>query len=184
MSPKLILIAAILFGPILVSAQPENGRIAEIRQVYSETNRRISEAESHFSESEIFLTELIVNSGETMYPAVGQYRETIKFYYTYGDREVSPYPNRLIKIAVFLQRSAERETAEYYFDAAGRLVFALESEKGSEKRFYFASGKLIRWQKGTGVMASSTRAAASAGHKVSKRAKRLTSIFVLSISGD
>lgn len=142
----LLLLAIVICAAGRTEAQAGDKSIGEIRRIYRETNERIEAAAKNFPESSIFLTELIVNKGGTMYPAVGIFRSTVKFYFTFGDREENPYPNRLLKITVLANRAARQEWSEYLFDPAGQLIFQYEKKgegREDERRYYFASGKLI-----------------------------------------
>ena len=169
----MILIALFMFVPTIYG-QSEDPRIVKIREACGEANARIETAERNFAESDIFLTEMIVNSGGTMYPAVGNFKETIRFYYTYGNRELSPYPNRLLKITVLTERAATRDSAEYFFNQAGKLVFAFVNDGESQNRYYFAGGKLIGWQQGK---QSFTRTRAPGEVEVREKIKRLAGVF-------
>lgn len=138
-------ILLIAFLQICVSAQDK--RIENIREVYRKTNDLIAKAEKNFKESEIFVTEMIVNKGETSYPAIGIFRKEVKFYYTYGDRLENPYPNRILKIVAVTTRSAVSELDEYYFNAKGEFVFNRSKLVGgdTESRLCFDKGKIIRF---------------------------------------
>ena len=178
---KMIFMAVLLVLAVNVAGQTEDRRISDIRAAYDKTNSRIAEAERNFAESDIFLTELVVNRGGTMYPAVGNFKETIRFYYTYGNREVSPYPNRLLKITVSTERSAVRESAEYLFNQSGQLIFAFVNDGEAENRYYFAGGKLIRWQKGMQTSSQISPGRSGVANLLSERAAHLTKIFLASI---
>ena len=164
-----------------VGGQTEDRRISDIRTVYEKTNSRITEAERNFAESDVFLTELVVNRGGTMYPAVGNFKETIRFYYTYGNRDVSPYPNRLLKITVSTERAATRESAEYLFDASGRLIFAFVNDGEAENRYYFAGGKLIRRMRGIQIATLLSQEAREAASLLRDRTAHLKKIFHASV---
>ena len=178
--------SALLFSLIFIcgvrpiEAQTRDKRVEDIRRIYQETNEQISAAEKNFAESTIFLSELVVNKGGTMYPAVGNFRNTIKFYYAYGNREENPYPNRLLKITVSTNRAAQHEWSEYLFDQAGRLIFYYEKmgeELETESRFYFASGKTIRIQRGQRIMDINSRQELAAPKAVQAQARKLVVIF-------
>ena len=161
-----------------------DAKIEEIRRIYKQTNEQISAAEKSFAESTIFMTELVVNKGGTMYPAVGTFRNTIKFYYTYGDREENPYPNRLLKVTVATNRAANHEWSEYLFDPSGRLIFYYEKmgeDKEAESRFYFASGKIIRIQRGQRIADINSRQELAAPGAVQAQADKLVEIFKRSL---
>lgn len=138
--------AFLFFGCITLataSAQTDR-RIEEIRALYQETNDKIAESEADGETSSTYLTELIVNKNNGSYPAVGVYRSVVKFYYTYGNREKNPYPERLLKIMVTTSRAARTEYSEYLLNARGQLVFYFERKENIEKRFYFAAERPIQ----------------------------------------
>ena len=128
-------------------AQTADKRIDDIRSLYTSTNSAIEVAEREAPYSNIYVVELTVNKTGNQYPAVGTYSNISKFYYTYGDREKNPYPNRLMKISVVTKRSAMITNSEFLFNEAGLLVFGSVRTDGEEKRetrLYFAAGQLIK----------------------------------------
>lgn len=144
----LTLFAAIFFSNAAnASAQGADKRVEEIRMLEIVTNSQIVLMEGKMELSSIFAIELTVNKYLSPYPAVGIYQSTATFYYTYGDREKNPYPDRLLKVTVEYRRSSRTEKGEFYFNAAGQLVFALvTNEEGEvkESRAYFAAGRMIK----------------------------------------
>jgi hypothetical protein len=167
-----------------IHAQKDSAeKIDKIRQIYQRTNRQIAAAEKNFPESEVFFSELTVNKGGTMYPAVGNFRSVYSFYYTYGDREIDPYPNRLLKVMVATDRAARREYAEYLFDEAGKLIFYFEKMSDEpESRFYFSGGKTVRIQRGEKIVDINSRAESAASKTVQAQAARIVQIFRNSIN--
>lgn len=164
----------------LAHSQTEPKEIAAIRKVYTETNARLTEMEKQPELSSVFAVELTVNKFSAPYPAVGIYQRTATFYYTFGDREKNPYPDRLLKITASYKRSARTETAEFYFNALGGLVFVLVTDPGSanaETRLHYAAGKLIRLTDGGKEVRLSTQRAREAGTLIAKEAARLQGIF-------
>jgi len=134
-------------GICLSASAQADKRIDEIRKLYTQTNVAIEIAEKEAPYTDIFVVELSVNKTGNSYPAVGTYSNISKFYYTFGDRETDPYPNRLIKIAVVTKRSAQITNSEFLYDAAGQLVFGYVRTDGMEQRetrLYFAAGRLIK----------------------------------------
>ena len=95
-----------------------------------------------------FLTELVINKNFAPYPAVGIFRTVAKFYYTYGNRERSPYPDRLLKIVITTERSVRKESSEYLFDDAGQLILFSEKTDDFEHHIYFARERAIGFEKG------------------------------------
>lgn len=140
----LIFLCGILFQ---ISAQTDK-RIENIKKIYSETNQKITETNENGEFSSVFLAELVVNKNNGSYPAVGLFQTTYKFYYTYGDREKNPYPNRLLKIEIETKRSAIIEKYEFLFDEKEQLIFYFggknEAEKLIEKRIYFQNETPIK----------------------------------------
>jgi hypothetical protein len=121
-------------------------RIEAINTLHAKIDQDIARSEAEPEYSNIYLTELAVNKNNGSYPAVGIYRPVAKFYYTYGDREKEPYPNRLLKIAVAVDRSDRKENSEFVFNDAEQMIFYLEKKDDVERRIYFAAGRPIRFE--------------------------------------
>ena len=119
-------------------------QIEQIRKYYQETSKNIEECEKNGKFSDTFLLEMIVNKNGGSYPAVGIYKTTVNFYYTFGDREKNPYPNRLMKIMVTTNRSAITENTEFLFDEKGHLIFYFKKKEDVERRVYFSLEKPIK----------------------------------------
>lgn len=140
------IVAIILFAVCAVNAQSVDKRVDDIRKLYDETNQRISDADKQ-EQSDIFVVEVNVNKRLNPYPAVGIYASAAKFYYTYGDREKDPYPNRLLKVEVVVKRSATTTNGEFFYNAAGEMMVGLVLTDGEEPRetvAYFSRGQLIK----------------------------------------
>ncbi len=150
-------------------------RIDAIRTVARETDRMITECEADGETSTTFLAELVVNKNNGSYPAVGIYRSTAKFYYTFGDREKNPYPDRLLKIVVETKRSARVELAEYLFDGRGRLIFYFGREDDVDRRIYFDDGKMFRALEGEKVISGND--AKTVADRALAESRRLTAMF-------
>lgn len=136
-------ILLLLFPPYLgvytvVLAQTAR-RIEAINNLRRKIDRDIAQSEAEPEYSNIYLTELAVNKNNGSYPAVGIYRPVAKFYYTYGDREKEPYPNRLLKIVVAVARSDRHEYSEFVFNESEQMVFYLDKKDDVERRVYFAA---------------------------------------------
>ena len=119
-------------------------RIEAINTLRAKIDKDIARSEAEPEYSNIYLTELAVNKNNGSYPAVGIYRPVVKFYYTYGDREKEPYPNRLLKIVVDIDRSDRKEHSEFFFNKSEELVFYFEQKDNRERRMYFIRGKELR----------------------------------------
>jgi len=171
----LIFLCGILFQ---ISAQTDK-RIENIKKIYGETNRKITESNENGEFSSVFLAELVVNKNNGSYPAVGLFQTTYKFYYTYGDREKNPYPNRLLKIEIETKRSANIEKYEFLFNEKEQLIFYFESKNEAEnvieKRTYFQNETPIKSLLGDKIFTNNEAV------KLSKTAlsekKKLTTMF-------
>ena len=180
------LFLVILPGSVLpVLAQGGDKRIEEIRRLDRQANEQIAESERVEEGTGLYCNELVINKGDKSWPAVGIYRTVFKFYYTFGDREKNPYPNRLLKITVTTKRSDRREYAEYLFNPAGQLIFYYEKkdDEGSpaERRYYFASERLIRRMTGQRVVDINSRDALGEARVALNEKKKLMDIFLKSL---
>lgn len=179
------LFLVILLGSVLqVPAQGGDKTIEEIRRLDRQVNEQIAESERVVEGTGVYCNELVVNKGDKPWPAVGIYRTVFKFYYTFGDREKDPYPNALLKITVTTRRSSRHEYAEYLFNPEGQLIFYYEKkdEEGSpaERRYYFASERLIRRMTGKRVVDINSREALEAVSVALNEKKKLMDVFVKS----
>jgi hypothetical protein len=152
-------------------------RVDAINTLRAKIDQDIARSEAEPEYSNIYLTELAVNKNNGSYPAVGVYRPVVKFYYTYGDREKEPYPNRLLKIVVSVDRSDRKEYSEFVFDDAEQLVFYLGRLDGIERRLYFVAQKPIRLEENGKVLSIRTRSRAATVATILKERANLVSIF-------
>ena len=181
-----LLFLVILLGSVIpVLAQGGDKRIEEIRRLDRQANEQIAESERVEEGTGLYCNELVINKGDKSWPAVGIYRTVFKFYYTFGDREKNPYPNRLLKITVTTKRSDRREYAEYLFNPAGQLIFYYEKkdDEGSpaERRYYFANERLIRRMAGQRVVPINSREALGEARVALNAKKKLMDIFLKSL---
>lgn len=152
-------------------------RIAAISNLRQKIDQDIARSEAEPEYSNIYLTELAVNKNNGSYPAVGIYRPVVKFYYTYGDREKEPYPNRLLKIVVAVDRSDRREYSEFLFNETEQMVFYLEKKDGVERRIYFVAGRPIRFEQDGKVLSLRDRSRTATLALVLKEKARLLLMF-------
>jgi hypothetical protein len=168
-----------------LSAQQVDSRIERIRRITTQINEQVAESERVEEGTGIYCNELIVNRGDKSWPAVGIYRTVVSFYYTFGDREKNPYPNRLLKITLNTQRSDRIEHAEYIFDPAQQLIFYYEKDgddPASERRYYLASERVIRAMKGQRTIGLRNRDEVEKVSMVLKEKNRLKSMFIQSLA--
>lgn len=166
----LLLFAAVTF------AQSDR-RIEAINTLRAKIDKDIAASEAEPEYSNIYLTELAVNKNNGSYPAVGVYRPVAKFYYTYGDREKEPYPNRLLKIVVTVARSDRQEYSEFVFNESEQMIFYLDKKDDRERRVYFAAGRAIRFEQDGRVQSVTGRSRTAIFAAVLKDNVRLVSIF-------
>lgn len=168
-----------------VTAQRVDKRVEEIKRLYTQVNEQIAESERVEESTGVYCNELVVNKGDKSWPAVGIYRTVVKFYYTFGDREIDPYPNRLLKITVTTKRSARQEYAEYLFNPVGQLIFYYEKkdDEGSpaESRLYFAANRLIRRIKGQRIVDVNSRQALEETKGALNEKTKLREVFLKSL---
>lgn len=124
----LVTLTLVLFA---IPATAQTGRrVGAINSSREKMNKDIAASEAEPEQSNIFLTELAVNKNNGSYPAVGVYRPLVKFYYTYGDREREPYPNRLLKMVVAVDRSDRKEYSEFVFQRRRAIGFLSREDGG------------------------------------------------------
>lgn len=161
-------------------AQTPDKRVDDIRKLYTQTDSDIEIAEREAPYSEIYVVELTVNKTGNQYPAIGTYSNISKFFYTYGDREKDPYPNRLLKINVTTKRSAMITNSEFLYNPAGQLVFGFVKTDGveqSETRMYFANGLLIKLLDGDRDVNVRLKAAQDTAAAFKRESGRLVGLF-------
>jgi hypothetical protein len=170
----------LLCGSVSVAAQTEDRRIAAVRQLYKQVTEQIAQSEKETEGSELFCAELIVNKHGKSWPAVGRYQILYRFYFTYGDRERNPYPNRLVMASVVTRRSDRETREEFLFNRAGQLVFYFaqdEQDADAARRFYFSSGRVIRAMVGQRVVGPSEPEFVNRARTLVREQKRLLSLF-------
>ena len=170
-------------GSSIISQTPDK-RVEDINKLYAQTNSDIEVAEREAPYSQIYVVELTVNKTENQYPAVGTYSNVSKFYYTYGDREKNPYPDRLLKINVTTKRAAMITNSEFLFSPAGQLVFGFvktDGEEQSETRMYFDKGLLIKLLDGDRDVNVRLKAAQDTAAAFKRESTRLVSLFTASM---
>ena len=172
----LLLLIGAFAGRTLCVAQT-SGRIEAIKKICQKTNEDIARSEESPEISTIFLTELAVNRNNGPYPAVGIYRTVVKFYYTFGDREKEPYPNRLLKIIVATDRSDRKEHSEFVFNETEQMIFYLEKKDNIERRLYLAAEKPIRLEQDGRPLSLKTRSQAAIVATIMKEKANLVQVF-------
>lgn len=184
MKKYLLCIATVVGCVVAVAGQSDGKNIESISAINAGTNAMIAEMQKQPELSSVFAVELTVNKHSAPYPAVGIYQRTATFFYTFGDREKNPYPDRLLKIAAVYRRSSRVENIEFYFNPAGQLIFAFASNPESaikETRMYFAAGKLIKITDDGKEIGLKSQRSLEAGTLSLKESARLRGIFRASL---
>lgn len=177
MKRSIVILAIVLLVCGTAFSQSGSRSVEAIQKLVEKINEDIARSEQEPEYSNIYLTELAVNKGNGSYPAVGTYRPVVKFYYTYGDREKDPYPNRLLKIVVDIDRSDRKEHAEFVFNESEQMVFYLEKKDDVERRVYFAAGGAIRFEQDGRVLSLRGRSRTAIVAAVIKDNAKLVAIF-------
>ena len=152
-------------------------RLEAINKLRAKIDQDIAASEAEAEYSNIYLTELVVNKNNGSYPAVGIYRPVAKFYYTYGDREKEPYPNRLLKIVVAVARSDRHEYSEFVFNESEQVVFYLDKKDNVERRVYFAAGRAIKFEQDGRILSLRTQSGRAIVALILKEHVKLVAIF-------
>jgi hypothetical protein len=149
-----LLCCLVLTGYSHIAAQDR--AIERIRRMYDEIGKKIELAEKGVEESTysgIFSNELIINRNEHVWPAVGNFQVTYKFYYDSAGTEGHHYPGRLRKVVMKSRMSDRAYHSEYLFDESGALIFCYskpvepstgDSPPPPETRVYFSNRRPIR----------------------------------------
>jgi hypothetical protein len=182
LSRKMFLLAFVALGTVSASqAQQVDKRVEEIRKLYTEVNQQIAEHEKNSEESSIYMNEMVVNKSRGSWPAVGIYEVTMRFYYTFGDREIHPEPNRLLKVTTLTKRSSSTFYDEYLFDTSAKLIFHFQKDgenAETERRHYFTAERLIKSTVGTRNIDVTRREAIDDARGVLDLKKQLVAVFV------
>jgi hypothetical protein len=175
-----IAILAVLASFAFAAAGQTDRRVERIREVAREADRLVAAADGEGDTASVFVTELLVNRNDAPYPAVGTFGVKLRFYYTYGDRERNPYPDRLVKAIAETRRAARVEKAEFLFDSAGRLIFYFSDDGEKRIRIYFETERAFRAQADDRVVDVRTMAADAQKALAGKR--RLARMFADSLA--
>lgn len=175
----LILLVLATAGVTTLGQSPGRSLLG-IERLRRQVDDQILESETQGEYSSIFRNELVLNQRSNPWPAVGIYQKAVRFFYTFGDREKNPYPDRLLKITVTTERSNRSEYSEYVFDEAGQLVYCVEAEDVDAvngTRFYFAGGRLIAAYSGPREMSIRDRSMVEAAQSARLESRKLVAIF-------
>jgi len=171
------------------STRAQERAIEQIRRMAQELEAKIRLSEQGAEESTyagIICNELTVNRNEHVWPAVGNYQVTYKFYYDKEQTEGHHYPDRLRKVVMKSKMSDRSYYAEYLFNEAGALVFYYtkpdEPQLGgetppAEQRLYYAGGRPIRIVKGLKTSDRLNRQELELARKILATGRRIKEFF-------
>jgi hypothetical protein len=186
-----IFLVLFVFGNTGLFAQDKS--VERIKRIYDEIGKRIELSEKGIEESQyagIFCAELSVNKNKHVWPVVGNYEMTYKFYYDLAHTEGHQYPDRLRKVVMKSSMSDRSYYSEYLFDEAGVLVFYFtkpnEPPIGNEPRrleqgIYFERGKPIRLISAGTVKELVTAKDLEMAKGIATDSARIKSLFALSL---
>jgi len=154
--------AAIALFVACVSASPQvtDGRLADIRALYASVQARIAQAVKDApagSPSGFYSTDIVVNSHNGAWRAVGTYSRKTRYWFTdqpeFARREGNPEASVLVKVEIDEAAAIHATRKEFLFDR-GQLVFVfIRSAEGGanreERRFYFDKGTAFRYLEGS-----------------------------------
>lgn len=151
-----LIVAFFVFVPASAVVSAQEKAVERIKRLYEDIGKKIDLSENGTEESQfagIFCNELVVNKNKHIWPVVGNYEMTYKFYYELAHTEGHPYPDRLRKVVMKSSMSARSYYSEYLFDEEGALVFYFtkpneppigDEPQRVEQRIYFARGRPVR----------------------------------------
>lgn len=150
MKNTLFALFLILMTALFISAQTTEKTVEKILAYYNEVSEKAKAAETEDDQGEfgeLIMNELVINKRGHQWRAVGQFRETYKFFYkTTGE---SMYPETLVLVKVERKVSDRSYTEEYLYNEKGALLFYFQkaendTEVPAERTVYFNLGRAIR----------------------------------------
>ncbi len=161
--------AACVNAAFAQGARAEEQQVTAIRKLYTEVNQRI---EAGYKEKGLGLHHALYSIGGEkdgmQWRAVGNMATRTEYFFNcepHAEEECGADPRKFIVKIMNSYRAAGdlASNAEYLYNDAGELVFALDTDNVSsedgktvERRFYFAKGKLIRLMRGAQIVSRLT----------------------------
>jgi hypothetical protein len=152
----------LLFISTFVIVYGQDDKLKTIRASYTEVNDNISKSKMPDpAAGGLYSTELVVNSNNGSWRAVGNYSNKIVFWYNdqpgHQADQTKPDNSVLLKIEITTTAAIWLTTEEYLYKD-GKLVFYYKTDNQGEDganqefRYYFWDGKLFRYQKNQEVV--------------------------------
>ena len=153
---KFVMLTFVLFFSASAVVSAQDKAVERIKRLYQEIGEKIELSENGTEDSSvagIFCSEIVVNRNKHIWPVVGNYELTYRFYFELSHNEGHPYPDRLRKVVMMSSMSARSYYSEYLFDELGFLVFYFtkpneppigDEPERVEQLIYFVAGRPIR----------------------------------------
>ncbi len=181
---KLSIFLLFLFG-CFVLVYGQDDKLKNIRTLYAETNEKIVKSKLPNEEGwgNLYSNELVINSNNGSWRAVGNYSNKIVFWYTdqpgFQEEQNKSELSVLIKTEINTTASVGQYHEEYLYDD-GKLVFYYKTssygdEPKQEWRYYFVEGKLFRYQENQELIKDFSKSGAT---DVLKKSESLQKLFI------
>jgi len=190
---KLLALGLIFLSSSSTVVSAQDNAVNRIKRLYEDVGKKIELSEKGIEDSQIagiFCNELVVNRNNHIWPVVGNYEMTYKFYYELAHTEGHPYPDRLRKVVMKSSMSARSYLAEYLYDESGALVFYFakpdeppigDEPQRVEQRIYFAAGRPIRVINGEKIIDSPTAKDRELAREIIKLSNQIKLFFAKSL---
>lgn len=174
---------------VSASAQTTDKTVEKIRAYYNDISEkaRLCETEDDQGEfGDLVMNELVINSRGHQWRAVGQYRQSHKFFYKGGNSERHLYPDQLVLVVSEQKVSDRRYREEWLFSDTGVLMFYYKKSEGdaagpAERRVYFTSIKAVRIVEDAKQRDRLTAADLKVANQIATQGRRVNDLFKQSI---
>ncbi|MCD4706235.1 MAG: hypothetical protein K8S62_00675 [Candidatus Sabulitectum sp.] len=102
----------------IYAVPPEPSEVQEIREIYGEVKALMED------EYGLYRTVIVINSTNVPFPAVGNYREEITFYWTLAEEQET---YKLLLVTISGEHAANTDYSEILYNCNGEAVFTLYS---------------------------------------------------------
>jgi len=167
----LLLFISVFILP-LISHPGNKVLIRNIQELYNQTKKQISSAL-------LYCNEFILNRDKLPVSAVGNYQETVQFYYT---RSQMSRTSELKMIIVKGERSITRTYAEFLYNSENELIFYyyrfhIGQGNTTQSRCYFKDKRLIRLIDNDVIIDDTEKKYDKYRDAIIKRSQKLQSFF-------
>jgi len=178
-----ILLLLVFFYSAIAYGQED--KLKKIKTLYADTNDKIAKSKLPNEDGwgNLYSTEVLVNSNNGSWRACGNYTNKIVFWYNdqpgFQEEQDKPDNSVLVKIEIKTSCAALTFSEEYLYDQ-GKLVFCFKTDNLGDKslqefRYYFADGKLFRYQENQDVLKDISKVGVD---DLIKKSEKLTNLFI------